>query len=243
MNRVHNKNSKGFTLVETLVAIGILSMAIAPALYTAYQSIIAVNFARDQMTASYLAQDAMDYLIAKKNQNIIACTDGNPNHTAACNYPDPAPKEFGNYWLADLALCDATGSSNINKKCEIDTTRKAIPVADPTDPTPPVPDPYVYSFPFACVDGKTPDCYLYFDPERSMYKPSEAIQSGSFATPTKFKRYVSFTRFQDDGSEGGSGNGNVGNEASVTVVVEWESKGIGSKRNVTLRSNIFNFKP
>ena len=52
--------SYGFTLVETLVAIAILMIAIAGPLTVAEKGLSASIYARDQLMASYLAQDAME---------------------------------------------------------------------------------------------------------------------------------------------------------------------------------------
>ena len=63
---------KGFTLVETLIAIFILLLAITGPLSVAYQSMTYVRFASDRAIATMLAQDAMEYIIAKKNFNIAS---------------------------------------------------------------------------------------------------------------------------------------------------------------------------
>jgi prepilin-type N-terminal cleavage/methylation domain-containing protein len=56
------KNSrKAFTLVETLVAITVLTLAVAGPLVVANRAILAARTARDQLTASYLAQEGVEY--------------------------------------------------------------------------------------------------------------------------------------------------------------------------------------
>ena len=50
----------GFTLVETMVAIAILSMAVAGTLYTADRTMVAAETANSQLTASYLAQEGIE---------------------------------------------------------------------------------------------------------------------------------------------------------------------------------------
>ncbi|MDP2704921.1 MAG: hypothetical protein U1D31_02135 [Patescibacteria group bacterium] len=65
------KVSDGFTLVETLVAITVLMGAITAPLYIASQGIGITALARDQVIAAYLAQDAVEYVVAKKKQNTL----------------------------------------------------------------------------------------------------------------------------------------------------------------------------
>ena len=62
---------RGFTLVETLVAISVLLLAITAPLVIAYQGIASTSFARDQIIATYLAQDAIEAIITQKRQNSL----------------------------------------------------------------------------------------------------------------------------------------------------------------------------
>lgn len=57
----HNKN-KGFTLIEVLVAIFVLITAVVVPLTIGSKAFAYSNFVRDQSTASYLAQEAMEYV-------------------------------------------------------------------------------------------------------------------------------------------------------------------------------------
>jgi Tfp pilus assembly protein PilV len=54
------KFTAGFTLVEALVAISLLMVAISSPMYIAQKGLSASMFARDQMTASFLAQDGIE---------------------------------------------------------------------------------------------------------------------------------------------------------------------------------------
>lgn len=60
MNNINNK--RGFTILETLVAITILMLAIVGPLTASQKSLVASLYAKDQIVAAYLAQDAMEYL-------------------------------------------------------------------------------------------------------------------------------------------------------------------------------------
>lgn len=55
-----NIKNKGFTLVETLVAIAILMISIAGPLTIANKSLTAAVYARDQVEASFIAQEVVE---------------------------------------------------------------------------------------------------------------------------------------------------------------------------------------
>lgn len=56
----HLEISKGFTLLETLVAVAILMLAIGSAFGLAPQGLIGARYAKNQTTANYLVQDALE---------------------------------------------------------------------------------------------------------------------------------------------------------------------------------------
>jgi prepilin-type N-terminal cleavage/methylation domain-containing protein len=62
---------KGFTLVEAMVAISILSLAITGPLVIAQKGIASAIYARDQITAFYLAQEAVEYVRDVRDTNRI----------------------------------------------------------------------------------------------------------------------------------------------------------------------------
>lgn len=88
-------NNKGFTIVETLVAITILMIAIAGPLVAASRSLNAALYSRDQMIASFLAQETMEVLKNFRSNTVETSGQG--------------------YWL-DSFTPQCIGSSNI---CDI----------------------------------------------------------------------------------------------------------------------------
>lgn len=60
--QLNKKRNKGFTLVETLIAIAILLISIAGPLVIISQALRSSYYARDEITAYYLAQEAIEYI-------------------------------------------------------------------------------------------------------------------------------------------------------------------------------------
>ena len=65
------KLQAGFTLIETLVAISLLSVAIVAPMALTSQSLAAAYYARDQITAYHLAQEAIEAMRAIRDSQIL----------------------------------------------------------------------------------------------------------------------------------------------------------------------------
>jgi prepilin-type N-terminal cleavage/methylation domain-containing protein len=102
---INKPNMKGFTLVETLVAVLLLSFAISGPLTIASKGLTATLVAKDQFTGFYLAQDAMEYVRFLRDSSCLASASG----------PSGCPD---NVWLSSLSACvSADGSTN----CYVDS--------------------------------------------------------------------------------------------------------------------------
>ncbi|KKW43295.1 MAG: hypothetical protein UY97_C0002G0006 [Parcubacteria group bacterium GW2011_GWB1_57_6] len=74
------KMSTGFTLIETMVAVTIITLAVAGPLFAANRAFVAARIARDQLTASHLAQEGIEYVRAMRdNEYLAAYRAGGPN--------------------------------------------------------------------------------------------------------------------------------------------------------------------
>lgn len=91
----------GFTLVESLVAITVLLTAVTGPLTIAAQGIGLANFARQQITAIFLAQEAIEYVRNVRDGNILT-------------NDDPA------LWLEGLSECMS------GTPCIIDVTQPSV---------------------------------------------------------------------------------------------------------------------
>ncbi|HUO50130.1 MAG TPA: prepilin-type N-terminal cleavage/methylation domain-containing protein [Candidatus Paceibacterota bacterium] len=69
-------NSHGFTLLETLVAIAVLMISIVAPMTLAAQSLNAAYYARNQITAYYLAQEAIEVVRSVRDANILTIANG-----------------------------------------------------------------------------------------------------------------------------------------------------------------------
>lgn len=71
-------NMKGFTLIETMVAITIVTLAVAGPLFTASRAIVAARVASNQLTASYLAQEGVEYARMLRDNYYLSAYQANP---------------------------------------------------------------------------------------------------------------------------------------------------------------------
>jgi prepilin-type N-terminal cleavage/methylation domain-containing protein len=107
-----NTKGSGFTLVETLVAIAILMIAIAGPLTVAEKGLSAAIYARDQLMASYLAQDGLEYA-----KNIV--------DTNRLNIGSNPSLDTGDYWIRDGSY-DLSTYCTSSLPCTIDTISGAV---------------------------------------------------------------------------------------------------------------------
>ena len=104
------QSQRGFTLVETLVAISILSLSIAATFTAAQSGIQNSTVAKDQTTAFYLAQEVMEYIKNVRDENALH----------SIKFPD-APRS----WLHGIASV-AGDPCHFGKVCKIDIPLKTV---------------------------------------------------------------------------------------------------------------------
>jgi prepilin-type N-terminal cleavage/methylation domain-containing protein len=89
---------RGFTIIETLVAIAILMIAIAGPLVVATKGLTSALVAKDQMIASYLAQESMEVIKNIRDNNLAT---------------PPT------YWLAGIVKNDGSGQCMTGLVCDV----------------------------------------------------------------------------------------------------------------------------
>lgn len=70
------QQKRGFTLIETLVAITVLVVAVSTPISLAAQSLFTAFYAKDQTTAFYLAQEGIEVVKNRRDHNLLAILNG-----------------------------------------------------------------------------------------------------------------------------------------------------------------------
>lgn len=91
--------ARAFTLVETMVAISILLVAITGPLYAVMQAVQAAYIARDQLIASSLAQEGVEYVRHIRDDNFLY------------NLANPSTPVS---WLNGLSNCRASNTCTVD---------------------------------------------------------------------------------------------------------------------------------
>ncbi len=102
--------NKGFTLVESLVAISILSLSILAAFTAVQGGLQDSTIVKDRITAFYLAQEAMEYIKNIRDENALHSVGG-----------------VSTNWLHGLAEV-GSDPCYFGKTCKIDSPLKSVTV-------------------------------------------------------------------------------------------------------------------
>jgi prepilin-type N-terminal cleavage/methylation domain-containing protein len=123
---------KGFTLLETLVAIAVLTIAIAGPFFAANRALMSANLAGQKLTASYLAQEGLEYIQAMRSNTFLeGAVVGLTPLPGVCP-PNPlSAQAFCHFRLdstlnSSIAGCrgvDATTEADGSTKCALDPQR------------------------------------------------------------------------------------------------------------------------
>jgi len=215
MRLVKNKkinSQKGFTLMETLVAIFILMLSITGPMVFAQNGLRAAFLSRDQITAFFLAQDAIEYIKNVRDGNVIDILKIGTR-----------PVEG---WLGDTGdlLNDLCVSTDGTESCSVDTRTGNISSCGSSSVIGCIDD-------NAVNDTYTPLNY-YNDSSGESYFTTASV-NGTTIKPSLFSREITVKKIPHGLNE------NI--EAEITVKIRWKShEGVGI-REIVVKENIFNW--
>lgn len=100
----YSNAKSGFTILETLVAVTILMLAIVGPLTVSQKSLVASTYAKDQIIAAYLAQDAMEFLKNARDTQVSAGLFSNwvSTYSSLCTIANPCSIDT---YLATIQQC------------------------------------------------------------------------------------------------------------------------------------------
>lgn len=118
INKIKNKK-RGFTLIEMLVAVLLLTTAITGPITIASKGLTASIVAKDQIAAFFLAQDAVEYVRFIRESNRLAGL----SWLTALDSQDGTSNGHTAVFLANGGTCFSTASS---RSCYVDSIRDRI---------------------------------------------------------------------------------------------------------------------
>lgn len=119
MKKLFKKDTgqRGFTLIETLVAIFILTLAITATMTAAQAGLQSSLYARDQITAYYLAEEAMEYVRNIRDTNYQTTFNAQTENDPVCT------------WISNVggpSECKTIPAECIGGTCRIDVPNNVM---------------------------------------------------------------------------------------------------------------------
>ncbi len=207
------QKNKGFTILETLVAITIILIAITGPLDIIAHSLKASYYSRDEVTAFYLAQEAIEYARNQRDDNELALgtsVDG---------------------WLSGVTNDSVTGADCLNDANQLNQ-KKCVLLYKPDGS---------YEYKQYSVSGPCEAMRRYGDTK--IYGASNINEEESHFTREIYFTKVLDSSVPDDGVSRDATwqAGQSKNEVVVTVNVTWTNN-FGSNNKFTLSTRLYNWK-
>lgn len=151
---------KGFTLIEALVAIAIITIAVSAPLYTASRSALTAANSENQLVASYLAQEGIEYVrMMRDNEYLAVHTDTTASQEAWSNFTTGSDS-------SSITQC-------IGKNCQLEVAPSAASQGLTQ-----------------CAGNNCSTNYLYLLPSGSYTQDGTLADSQGVQSPTTFVRTI-----------------------------------------------------
>jgi len=115
MIQFSKQKNTGFTLVETLIAISIFSVSIIAMMSVLGGGISNTNYAKKKMTASYLAQEGIEYIRNMRDNYVLYPVNGTWNSFKSQLAPCNSGSECGFSTTNPIVISKCTSNPNVCK--------------------------------------------------------------------------------------------------------------------------------
>ena len=126
----HGDSPRAFTLIETMVAVSLLMLSIVAPMSLAAQALFAAYYARDQITAFYLAQEGIEVVRSVRDGNILKIAEGSSGVNIFDGIPSTTGAPFTVNALVDasqaLQLCPSGGTAPLYNCPPLQTNGQAF---------------------------------------------------------------------------------------------------------------------
>lgn len=109
------KHTAGFTLIETLVAIVILIFSVSGALAAARSGVLTGTYAKDELTAIYLAEEGIEQIRNMRDENALK----SQNWLTGIASVSTDPCYFGRSCIVDAPNNTVTACSGAHATCPV----------------------------------------------------------------------------------------------------------------------------
>ena len=172
--QIKKQKKRGFTLVETLVAIAIFSISILSILSILASSITATTYAKDKMIAGYLGQEGIEYIRNIRDDYMLY----------ASAYTPPSTHDWS-FFINEFSSCTANAPCGFNSYAV-----NNMPIQPNLILTP--------STFFNCSNDPSETapsgCVLYFNKNNGVYNDD----ASSYGVNSDFTRKVWMTKISDN---------------------------------------------
>jgi type II secretory pathway pseudopilin PulG len=109
-----SQKSSGFILVEVIVSIALLMLAVPAALTIASKSVFLASYSKDQVIATYLAQEGIEIIRNKRDENILGGLSWKQGFDSPsnCGFPQECRVDYG-VGVPDPLIEKCTGSCTL----------------------------------------------------------------------------------------------------------------------------------
>lgn len=119
---------RGFTLLESMVAVAILAISVAAPIYAASRALVAVQNAKDQLTASFLAQEGVEFIRMNRDTLFLIEYDSDTATASAEGWESFITRVHNKCASSDSGCWIDPGGYGIGMKCSGYANRTCPPL-------------------------------------------------------------------------------------------------------------------